>query len=90
MGKGKGRSGPSDYEKWMAEEKKKEEGPPKKTYIPKTQNGLGGLLAGAADERGNAPGFAAMMFAIFSGTVAAVVLIIGCGSNCKNIPHTPL
>jgi len=81
VAKGAGRE--SDYDKWMAAERKKEEGPPPKTRIENTQNGLGGLLAGAEDLRGNAPGFAAMMFAIFAAAVAAVVLIIGCGSNCE-------
>jgi len=68
----RGNDNQADFERLKA----REAGPPPKHKMPQFQAGLGAMLAGADDPRGNAPGFAAMMFAIFCGLTTAITIII--------------
>lgn len=76
----RGNDNQADFERL----KRLEEGPPPKHKMPNFQTGLGAMLAGADDPRGNAPGFTAMMFAIFVAFAAVCVLVVGTQAQCES------
>ena len=76
----RGNDNQADFERLKA----REAGPPPKHKMPQFQAGLGAMLAGADDPRGNAPGFAAMMFAIFCGLTTAITIIIQTQAQCES------